>query len=159
MFVDGKLEKYIHSPLGRVGARRRNTRCAYWLFALVLAVGGAVSAAGGVTPALTAEHVDWQQCQAFAGAEDLGPAPRAALESLLGLRPAAAEGAPEERSTDPCAAELRYFRLTGVGINAGLYQSWMDGATDLDGQPRVISTNVDMGCYESLARGTVITVH
>ena len=87
---------------------------------VTLSQSSSVSAAGGITPALTAEHVDWQQCHAFAGAKDLGPAPRATLESLLGLQ-LATEGAPEEWSTGPSSEEMRYFRLAFLepGVEAG----------------------------------------
>ncbi len=42
-------------------------------------------------------------------------------------------------------------------INAGLYQTWMDGALDLDGRHRLdlFSRSVDIGCYEYVPRGTM----
>jgi hypothetical protein len=42
-------------------------------------------------------------------------------------------------------------------INAGLNQSWMDGAVDLDGRSRIdrFSRIVDMGCYEYLPAGFI----
>jgi hypothetical protein len=45
-------------------------------------------------------------------------------------------------------------------INAGLNQSWMSGALDLDGRSRIDHFNqiVDMGCYEFLPSGMLITV-
>ncbi len=45
-------------------------------------------------------------------------------------------------------------------IDAGLSQTWMDDATDLDGRPRLDRWRkiVDMGCYEKIARGSMINV-
>ncbi|NLB55169.1 MAG: hypothetical protein GX811_05290, partial [Lentisphaerae bacterium] len=40
-------------------------------------------------------------------------------------------------------------------VNAGLNDDWMVGATDFNGQPRIRHTVVDMGCFETLFRGTV----
>lgn len=33
-------------------------------------------------------------------------------------------------------------------VGAGLYEPWMDGATDADGNPRVKGKRPDIGCYE-----------
>jgi hypothetical protein len=45
-------------------------------------------------------------------------------------------------------------------INAGTNQGWMDGAFDLDGRSRIdhYSRIVDMGCFEYIYSGTMITV-
>ncbi|MBU1734833.1 MAG: right-handed parallel beta-helix repeat-containing protein [Verrucomicrobia bacterium] len=45
-------------------------------------------------------------------------------------------------------------------VNAGIYQSWMTSAADLDGHRRLdkFSGIVDMGCYEYVPKGTLITV-
>ncbi|MGI6496171.1 MAG: right-handed parallel beta-helix repeat-containing protein [Kiritimatiellia bacterium] len=40
-------------------------------------------------------------------------------------------------------------------VNSGTPLSWMDGATDLDGNPRAVGTP-DMGCYELPAVGTLL---
>ena len=41
-----------------------------------------------------------------------------------------------------------HLRLGSPCINAGINQDWMMGATDLDGNPRIIHGVVDMGAYE-----------
>ena len=42
-------------------------------------------------------------------------------------------------------------------INAGLYQSWMEGAFDVTGQPRILNKLVDIGAYENpLPSGTLM---
>ncbi|MBU0714845.1 MAG: right-handed parallel beta-helix repeat-containing protein [Verrucomicrobia bacterium] len=45
-------------------------------------------------------------------------------------------------------------------VNAGTYQSWMTGAADLDGHQRLdkFSGIVDIGCYEYVPKGTIVTV-
>lgn len=50
------------------------------------------------------------------------------------------------------------YRLRPVSpcVNAGLYQDWMSGATDLDGQQRIRYGMVDMGAYECLYKGTLL---
>lgn len=43
-------------------------------------------------------------------------------------------------------------------LNVGLFQTWMTGATDVVGEPRLVGT-VDMGCYElQNPKGTVILI-
>ncbi len=50
------------------------------------------------------------------------------------------------------------YRLTksSASLNVGEYQSWMAGATDLDGRPRIQSTYVDLGAYETWLPGTLM---
>ncbi len=64
--------------------------------------------------------------------------------------------------TDPkfAAGEGNYRLDKGSPcINTGLNQDWMTGATDLDGNPRILEQTVDMGAYESVPpRGTLIIV-
>jgi len=45
-------------------------------------------------------------------------------------------------------------------VNWGQALPWMDGATDLEGNPRIdaITGRADMGCYEYVYRGTMILV-
>jgi hypothetical protein len=51
------------------------------------------------------------------------------------------------------------LRSSSAGFGAGLVQSWMAGATDLEGNPRVRANKVDMGCYQGLSsRGTVLII-
>ena len=53
------------------------------------------------------------------------------------------------------------YRLTSTspGVNAGLLQLWMEGATDLAGAPRIVGRHVDLGAYECQALpGTVLLV-
>ncbi|MCG2660174.1 MAG: hypothetical protein L6437_08025, partial [Kiritimatiellae bacterium] len=55
------------------------------------------------------------------------------------------------------------FRLTAGSkcVNAGINQSWMTGAVDLDRRHRidVFSGRVDMGCYEYLPSGTIFRIY
>jgi len=46
------------------------------------------------------------------------------------------------KSTSPC-------------INAGINQSWMTGAGDLDGRQRIRYGTVDIGAYETIYEGTI----
>ena len=45
-------------------------------------------------------------------------------------------------------------------IDKGLNQLWMNGAVDMDGNPRLAlpSEHVDMGCYEYRFTGTAVTI-
>ena len=46
-----------------------------------------------------------------------------------------------------------HLRGKSPAINQGVYLDWMNGATDLDGNPRIGNGIPDMGCYERLLRG------
>ena len=49
---------------------------------------------------------------------------------------------------DPAAGDYR-IRPFSTCFNAGLYDAtWMDGVTDLGGNPRVKGKRPDIGCYE-----------
>ncbi|MBU0714313.1 MAG: right-handed parallel beta-helix repeat-containing protein [Verrucomicrobia bacterium] len=54
------------------------------------------------------------------------------------------------------------YRLTANSpcVNKGIYQSWMTGAADVDGHRRLdrFSGIVDIGCYEYVPKGTIVTV-
>lgn len=74
---------------------------------------------------------------------------RATLEGNDSL-PAIAGGS-SNISADPRfvdAANGDYHTRYSYAIDAGIAQSWMSGAYDLDGHVRVINGRVDMGCYE-----------
>lgn len=43
-------------------------------------------------------------------------------------------------------------------INAGIYRDWMTNAVDLDGRRRIIEGAVDMGAYEFLHVGCILTI-
>ena len=48
-----------------------------------------------------------------------------------------------------CTPESRFMlKLKSPARNTGTFQSWMVGAKDLAGRPRIIGRAVDMGCYE-----------
>ena len=57
-----------------------------------------------------------------------------------------------------CSVEAAPFRNAAAGdyypalleavVDAAAHQDWMDGATDLDGNPRVLGDEADLGCYE-----------
>ena len=49
--------------------------------------------------------------------------------------------------TNPITNNFR-IRYGSVALDAGTNQAWMTGATDVDGNPRVVGPSVDMGAYE-----------
>jgi len=53
------------------------------------------------------------------------------------------------------------YRLKGNSpcVNAGLNQSWMTNAIDLEGRSRIRYGTVDMGAYERINAGVIYTVH
>ena len=52
------------------------------------------------------------------------------------------------------------LRMTSPCVNTGTNQSWMTGAADLEGNPRILKTIVDMGAYETrIWQGTIFSVH
>ncbi len=53
-----------------------------------------------------------------------------------------------------------HVRPNSPCLNTGLSQSWMAGALDLDGNPRIdkFSGNVDMGAYEFVYQGLLLTI-
>lgn len=59
-------------------------------------------------------------------------------------------------------AAAKNYRLTATSpcFNKGLYQNWMDGAVDLDGNARIAGGQVDMGAYELSTRvkGTIVVI-
>jgi len=72
-------------------------------------------------------------------------------------------GAPLFKDDTDADYRLRDYRLkkTSPCVNAGLWQSWMDTALDLDGNPRLFKGMVDMGAYqnqEPLIRPTLMLV-
>lgn len=48
--------------------------------------------------------------------------------------------------------EDRFKVLSGPVIDAGVNGDWMDGATDLAGNPRIVNDRADIGCYEFVKR-------
>ncbi len=60
-------------------------------------------------------------------------------------------GTDDNISVDPLfidAENGNYHTKYSYCSDNGIYQDWMNGAVDLDGNARIISTAVDMGCYE-----------
>lgn len=84
------------------------------LMVLVALRSASGQAAGGASvPALalaiTTDEVDWARCESYGDGKVVGPAPRPALEALLGLSPWPAGGA--AWSTGALAGEVRHFRI------------------------------------------------
>jgi len=52
-----------------------------------------------------------------------------------------------------------HLRMTSPCVNVGTNQSWMTGAVDLEGNPRILNVIVDMGAYETrIWQGTIYSV-
>lgn len=49
---------------------------------------------------------------------------------------------------DPDAGDYRLASVRSPCCNAGLRETWMEDAVDLDGKARIFSSAPDMGCYE-----------
>ena len=52
-----------------------------------------------------------------------------------------------DATRDPTNGDF-HLKSTSPCIDAGVVQSWMAGAEDLDGKPRTVNGTVDMGAYE-----------
>ena len=50
------------------------------------------------------------------------------------------------------------LRKSSPGVNQGVVRDWMDGAKDIEGQPRVQGVAPDIGCYEFSATGMFMLV-
>ena len=50
------------------------------------------------------------------------------------------------------------LKATSPAVNAGVWCDWMDGATDLLGNPRKVLDNPDIGCYECPCSGLMLLV-
>ena len=61
----------------------------------------------------------------------------------------------DPKFADPAQGDYR-IKSGSPAQNAGTNQAWMDGATDLQGNPRILNKVVDMGCYEVPQAGLVI---
>jgi hypothetical protein len=51
-----------------------------------------------------------------------------------------------------------HLASTSPCIGAGIFQSWMTGAQDLDGKPRAINGRVDMGAYQNQSLPSVLSI-
>ena len=60
-------------------------------------------------------------------------------------------GAGNVLAVDPLFADGEWRTGAGPCKDAGANQSWMAGATDLDGGDRIVDDTVDIGCYEYFA--------
>jgi len=85
--------------------------------------------------------------------------------NVSGLLKFAKDGAPgfkDDTNNNPYLNNYRLNLKTSPCIGAGLYQSWMDNALDLDGTSRLFKGAVDMGAYQNQESpppaGTVIIV-
>lgn len=74
----------------------------------------------------------------------------------------AGDGNLTNRAPDFANAAASDFRLSQRSpcINAGLNLAWMEGTTDLDGNPRLDRVNglADLGCYEMPFQGLLLTI-
>ena len=84
-------------------------------------------------------------------------APRITYSCASNLMAGEGNTTADPRFTGPGRAKPPYSLSTHSPLlNAGILLGWMDGATDLLGQPRVAGPGPAMGCYESLYTGATV---
>ena len=50
------------------------------------------------------------------------------------------------------------LRNSSPGVDQGVVRDWMDGAKDVEGQPRVQGVAPDIGCHEDFVHGMMLLV-
>ena len=75
----------------------------------------------------------------------------------LGLSEAGESNTDDPQFRKPAKGDWR-LKATSPAVNAGVWCDWMDGATDLLGNPRKVLDNPDIGCYECPCSGLMLLV-